>query len=330
MGSKYRLLTWIHDIVQGLKFDTVLDGFSGSGVVGYLFKTMGKRVISNDFLKFSHHIANALVANNHHVITGADMDLLLKNNPSRKDFISEKFEGIFFGPEDNQFLDNTWSNLKKLDSEEKVSLALTALFLSCLRRQPRGVFTISGIDGRYDDGRQDLRMSLEEHFIRAVAGQKRVIFDNGKSNFSLNQSIYDVDPAGIDLVYLDPPYIPRSDDNCYIKRYHFLEGLATYWNGVTIIESSKVKKIQKRYTPFSYRKQAQEAFENLFARFRNSIIVLSYSSNGYPSLDELMAWMKKAKSTVTVHENDHRYHFGTHSQVDSSRVLVKEYLIVGI
>ena len=29
-----------------------------------------------------------------------------------------------------------------------------------------------------------------------------------------------------DLVYLDPPYAPPSDDNDYIKRYHFLEGLS--------------------------------------------------------------------------------------------------------
>ena len=41
----------------------------------------------------------------------------------------------------------------------------------------------------------------------------------------------DGDALDVDLVYLDPPYVPRADDNCYIKRYHFLEGLSTYWQG---------------------------------------------------------------------------------------------------
>ena len=39
--------------------------------------------------------------------------------------------------------------------------------------------------------------------------------------------------AGADLVYLDPPYAPPRDDNDYLKRYWFLEGLATYWDNGT-------------------------------------------------------------------------------------------------
>lgn len=67
-----------------------------------------------------------------------------------------------------------------------------------------------------------------------------------------------------------------------MKRYQFLEGLSCYWSGVTIMEETRVKKIAKPYTPFSYRKSAVDAFDRLFRMYRNSIIVLSYSSNGYP------------------------------------------------
>ena len=55
-------------------------------------------------------------------------------------------------------------------------------------------------------------------------------------------------------MYFDPPYVPRADDNCYMKRYHFLEGLSCYWKGLRIMENTRVKKIEKPYTPFSYRK----------------------------------------------------------------------------
>ncbi len=35
MGSKRRLLPWIHGVLAGLDFETALDLFSGSGSVGY-------------------------------------------------------------------------------------------------------------------------------------------------------------------------------------------------------------------------------------------------------------------------------------------------------
>jgi DNA adenine methylase/adenine-specific DNA-methyltransferase len=88
-----------------------------------------------------------------------------------------------------------------------------------------------------------------------------------------------------------------------------------------------VKKIAKRYTPFSYRRTALDAFGRLFARYANSTIVLSYSSNGYPDLAQLEALLRQHKRTIRIFERPHRYHFGTHDAVE--RASVSEYLIVG-
>src|SRR5262249_9230180 len=129
------------------------------------------------------------------------------------------------------------------------------------------------------------------------------------------------------LVYLDPPYVPRADDNCYIKRYHFLEGLSCYWEGLEILDDSRVKKVKKPYTPFSYRATAIDAFDRLFRHFRDSILVLSYSSNGYPDLDVLSGLMRRYKATVEVFRRNHRYHFGTHRAAVRNDVI--EYLVVG-
>ena len=139
--------------------------------------------------------------------------------------------------------------------------------------------------------------------------------------------VFDLKPSGIDLVYLDPPYVPRSDDNCYMKRYHFLEGLSCYWKGVRIMERTRVKKIEKPYTPFSYRRTAVEAFDRMFRLYRDSIIVLSYGSNGYPDREMIENILGRYKQSVTTYEKPHRYHFGTHEGVE--RATVNEYLIVG-
>ena len=61
MGSKHRLLPWIHSVLCTLDFETAADPFVGSGCVAYLLKAMGKRVTASDFLNFPAVIASATV-----------------------------------------------------------------------------------------------------------------------------------------------------------------------------------------------------------------------------------------------------------------------------
>ena len=329
MGSKHKLVPWIHDILKEIEFQTVLDGFSGSAVVSYLFKAMDKNVYTNDFLHFSSLIAKGLVENQCHTLNSDDVDLLFSEAADSRNFIATTFKDIFYSKQELIFLDKVSANILKLSSKYKSALAYAALFRACIKKQPRGVFTVSGNLERYNDGRRDLQISLAEHFLEQVAIYNNLVFDNSRDNLSFNQNIFEFNNSLYkpDLVYLDPPYVRRSDDNCYVKRYHFLEGLSKYWEGERIMTNTKVKKIQKKYTPFSYRKTSVSAFNMLFNKFSNSILVLSYSSNAYPDLDALVSIMKKVKKDVTVHEKPHRYHFGNHANVQRS--LVKEYLIIG-
>lgn len=327
MGSKHRLLPWIHKILSGHDFETTIDAFSGSGCVAYLFKAMGKQVITNDFLNLSTTIAKALIENPGHQLTDERLAQLLIYDPRHKRFIERTFSGIFYTPRDLRFLDRVSWNIRKLDNEHDQAVALAALIRSCVKRQPRGVFTIAGDPERYKDGRRDLRLSLQEHFLEQVSVYNDAAFDNGQQNQARYGDVFEWDGEPVDLVYMDPPYVPRSDDNCYMKRYHFLEGLSCYWEGKSIMPESKVKKIDKPYTPFSYRRTAIEAFDKMFRLFADSTLVLSYSSNGYPDLGELRRIMRRHKHSVDVFERAHRYHFGNHGAV--KRAQVHEYLIIG-
>jgi DNA adenine methylase/adenine-specific DNA-methyltransferase len=327
MGSKHRLLPWIHGVLRNLPFETASDPFVGSGCVAYLLKAMGKRVIASDFLNFPAVLAAATIANSKHRLDGPAVKRLLAPASNGPDFIEKTFGGIFYTREDLRFLDRVSANVENLEHPHQRALARAALIRSCLKKQPRGVFTVSGDLAHYDDGRRDLRLSIEEHFLEQVEVFNHIVFDNGRRHTVKRADVFSLKPRGVDLAYLDPPYVPRSDDNCYMKRYHFLEGLSCYWKGVRIMEDTRVKKIEKPYTPFSYRKSAIEAFDRLFRLYRNSIIVLSYSSNGYPDREELEALLRRYKTTVTAYEKPHRYHFGTHDSVE--RAEVHEYLIVG-
>lgn len=328
MGSKYRLLPWIHTVLSDLAFESAADAFSGSGCVGYLFKAMGKRVATNDFLNLGTTLAKALIENPGRQFTEASLKVLLETDREHERFIEKTFSGIFFTPKDLRFLDQASWNIRKLAEPYEQAIARSALIRSCVKRQPRGVFTIAGDPDKYKDGRRDLKLSLHEHFLEQVQVYNDAAFDNGQRNAAHCGDVFDWQlPAPVDLVYMDPPYVPRADDNCYMKRYHFLEGLSCYWEGKTLMPETKVKKIEKPYTPFSYRKDAIDAFDRMFRKFADSILVLSYSSNGYPDLAVLRRLMRKYKPSVEIFERAHRYHFGTHQAV--KRAQVQEYLIVG-
>lgn len=326
MGAKQRLLPWIHSVLRNLDFETALDPFSGSGSVAYLMKSMDRRVVAIDFLNMAATLAQATVANNSQRLNGRDIRVLLDLAPDADDFIERTFSGVFYTPEDLSFLDRVEANLKRLDHSNKKALARSALIRSCLKRQPRGVFTVSGDLSRYDDGRRDLRLSLEEHFLEQIEVFNGAVFSNGRRNHAVRADFFSDRKRAVDLVYLDPPYVPRSDDNCYIKRYHFLEGLSDYWRGEEIDFNTKVRKIKKRFTPFSYRRTAIDAFGKVFQRYKASMIVLSYSSNGFPDLETLEGLLAQTKRRIDVHKRPHRYHFGTHKSV--KRAAVEEYLIV--
>lgn len=327
MGSKTRLLPWIFETLDSLDFESALDPFSGTGSVSYLMKSMGRRVIASDFLNFTTTVARATIENNQVHLDGKAIKRLLDPAPSAHDFIERTFNKVFYTPEDLRFLDRVSGNIPELDNPHQQALAFAALFRSCLKRQPRGVFTISGDLSRYDDGRRDLKLSIEEHFLEQIEVYNNAVFDNGRRNQAQRSDLFDLPPRKVDLVYLDPPYVPRSDDNCYIKRYHFLEGLSCYWQDLPVDLNTKVKKIAKRYTPFSYRRTALDAFDRMFAKFKGSTIALSYSSNSFPDLEQIESLLKRYKSSIRVFTKPHRYHFGTHAGVE--RAAATEYLIVG-
>jgi adenine-specific DNA-methyltransferase len=239
MGSKHRLLPWIHGVLRALPFETAADPFVGSGCVAYLLKVMGKRVIASDFLNFPAVLARATVANSKHRLDGSALKQLVAPRRNGPHFIEETFAGIFYAPEDLRVLDRVSANIENLEHPHVRALARAALIRSCLKKQPRGVFTVSGDLSHYDDGRRDLRLSINEHFIEQVGAFNRVVFDNGRRQTVKRADVFSLQPNGVDLVYLDPPYVPRSDDNCYMKRYHFLEGLSCFWKGVRIMERSE-------------------------------------------------------------------------------------------
>lgn len=171
-------------------------------------------------------------------------------------------------------------------------------------------------------------MTLQEHFLENAHTFNGAVFDNGRNNMAYNCDIFEID-VNADLVYLDPPYYTPNSDNDYTRRYHFVEGLVRNWDGVEIQQDTVTKKFKRYETPFANKQTVYQAFEALFERFRNSIIVVSYSSNSIPDKTELVAMLKEHKKTVRVFQIHHLYSFGTHAhKVGNNANKVREFVFI--
>ena len=326
MGSKNKIIFDIWEQLSKLEFESVVDGFAGSNVVGYFLKSKGKRVITNDFMSFSYINSKAIIENSTERLNNEDIKFLLKKNVNNG-FIQNTFRDIFFSEAENEFLDRVRQNISEFDNQFKSALALSALVRASIKKRSRGIFTFVG--ERYDDGRLDMKKSIEEHFIESIDIFNKAVFYNGHCNESYNIRSEQF-AIKADLVYLDPPYFTPKSDNDYVRRYHFVEGLVRNWEGLAIQEHSIVKKFESYKSPFAKKDTVYSAFDELFKKNQNSFIAISYSSNSLPNKDELIEMLSKYKSNVVVHEIDHTYSFGNQNhKIGNKNNRVKEYLFIG-
>ena len=327
MGSKNKILPYIRDITREFDFSSAIDLFSGSGIVSYMLKSEGKAVISNDYMALGSTFSKALIENNSEILPLKLAKKLLCKNEKNDKFVQSNFKDLYFTDEENILIDNIRANIRSLRNPYKKALALSALCRACTKKRPRGIFTYIG--NRYDDGRKDLKTSLEDHFINAVDIFNNAVFDNKKINLSSRKDAMDLNSSG-NFVYMDPPYYSLCSDNEYIRRYHFIEGICCNWEGVEMQWHTKTKKFKNYPTPFSHKENAKDAFDKLFDKYKKSIILVSYSSNCLPTLDEMVEMLAKYKKDVKVLSIDYRYSFANQKEnMSTNKNMVKEYLFLG-
>jgi DNA adenine methylase len=294
-----------------------------------MLKAQGKRVLTNDYMAMSHVFAKAMVENDDVLLSHDDAAQLLLPSIHADGFVESTFKDLYFTQAENRLIDQIRANSIRLSSPKKRAIAKAALIRACLKKRPRGIFTYVG--HRYDDGRKDLRMSFEEQYLDAVRAINGAIFEGAvKGHKARWGDAMSLEAPEGSLVYMDPPYYSPFSDNEYVRRYHFVEGLARDWEGVTIQEHTKTKKFKSYPTPFSTLRGAYSAFDSLFRRFQANILLVSYSSNSLPTLEDMVELMSKYKPHVDVIPIDYRYSFGTQShKKGDNRNNVQEYLFVG-
>ena len=315
-GSKNKIIKWIDYHTKNLKFNSVLDAFGGTGCVGYMFKKNGKQVYYNDSLKFNYYVGLALIENTGIVLENKDVDFILTKHSNIKypSFIFDTFHDIYFTDDENKWLDIVITNIEQIEDKYKKSLAFYALFQSCIIKRPYNLFHRKNLYIRTAEversfgNKKTWDTPFEEHFIKFVEEINNAVFDNGKKNKVFHSDIIDLDIQA-DLVYIDTPYISSKGIGVnYFDFYHFLEGVVFYnqWPDM-IDEKSKHKKIKNGKNEWCNKGEIHKAFERLFDKYKNSLLVVSYRDDGTPTVDELIKMIGKHKKSIEVEKLDHKY-----------------------
>ena len=105
-GSKLKIVEWIWGNIKDIEFESVLDAFGGTGVVGYFLKTKSKQVFYNDILKSDYYIGTTLIENDDTRLTGDEIDFLLHPHPDidYPTFIQDTFSDIYYTDAENRWL----------------------------------------------------------------------------------------------------------------------------------------------------------------------------------------------------------------------------------
>ncbi len=331
-GSKLKLIPWILDSVRELSFHTVLDAFGGTGAVSYAFKSIGKGVTYNDYLDFNRVVGLALVANQTTRLSDDDMDFVLRRHGdvAYDDFIARSFSGIFFTDAENQWLDVVVQNIHRIDDPIKQAVAFYAIFQSCIIKRPYNLFHRANLYMRLSEvtrsfgNKTTWDAPFETHFRSFVAEVNRHVFDSGVECAAVCGDAGHV-PGTFDLVYVDPPYVNKAGLGVdYLDFYHFLEGVMDYKNwGDRLDRKRKHLPLKGERSPWSSNDTIHAAFRDLFARFSDSTLVVSYRSDGVPSEQELVEMVRAVKGDVRL------LRYGGYKYALSKNSNSQEVLIVG-
>ena len=331
-GSKVKLANWIWESISDLDFGTCLDVFGGTGAVAYKLKQVGKQVTYNDVLRFNYYFGQALIENKEVKLSLGDVDWLLSRHADIEypTFVADTFHDIYFTDEENAWIDQTITNICHLKNPYKFALAFFALSQSCLIKRPYNLFHRKNLYMRLADVDRSFgnKSTWDKPFVEAfrsfVGEANRAVFDNGRDNRAMNFDACEV-PGDYDLVYVDSPYISgRGTGVNYRGFYHFLEGLTMYdeWKEHVDFET-KHRRLKRQPSPWTDQEQIYGAFDRLFRRYQDSILVVSYRSDGIPSEDELVSLLGQYKQDVRVE------HYGRYQYVLSTNSKTKELLLIG-
>lgn len=318
IGSKKSLLPFIHHVYEeifneydGIRFGDV---FSGSGVVSQSFALKGCKVISNDIEKYSFIITKSLTCCCYSSSLQKYIDELNESNDRIKGLFYNNFsEGggkMFFTPENAERFDFMRSKIeedRKTLSDQDYVFLLASLISSMDK--------IANTTSVYGAFLKNYKKSAQQKlFIQPIHQNIKIPHECLVFSMDVNKL---VNILSFDCIYLDPPYNQRQ----YSANYSPLNFAVEYHPDLKV--RGKTSILEGNYiSPYSQKKKAKEAMEDLIENIQAKHILLSYNDEGIIPIEELQEILISRGSVCLYAKQYKRYK----SQQNNGQRNVEEWL----
>ena len=323
-GSKLKLLPNVLQLANRVPFKIIFDGFSGSTRVSQAFARLGYQVIANDVATWSKVFATCYLKNTQDRQYYKNIIEHLNNLPPKDGWFTENYGGDALNPFSSSLdgLKKPWQihNTRKLDSirDEIDRLALpeaeTCVLLTSL------ILALDQVDSTLGHFASYLNQWSPRSY-KTMHLRIPMLFKSAAEHRVFQEDIFTLLPCiEADLAYYDPPYgsnnekMPPSRVR-YAAYYHLwttvclndkpeLFGRANRRADTSdTIASSVFEEFRRNETG---RFMAVEAIDRLLAQTQSRFIILSYSSGGRATAEELNGVLQKNGTIIEVIKTNYK------------------------
>ena len=323
-GSKRKLLPHILSLIRKVKPKTVLDGFAGTTRVSQALSQSGYTVIANDVSAWSEVFATCYLLNQHPRSHYTPLIEHLNHLPPEEGWFTENYggdpgEGCSVGADG---LKKPWQrkNTRRLDA---IRNEIDRLKLSSVERSVLLTSLIYALD-EVDSTLGHFASYLNEWSSRSYKPlwlTTPALIPKRAPHEVHRKDIFNLVPdVEVDLAYFDPPYGSNNDKMPpsrvrYAAYYHL-------WTSVCLNDQPELFGKAKRRSDTSdvvapsvfeeFRRNesgrliAVEAIRQVLKKAKARHILLSYSSGGRATAEELNAVIAENGKLVEAREVDHR------------------------
>jgi adenine-specific DNA-methyltransferase len=323
-GSKLKLLPYILQLAHKVKPKSVFDGFAGTTRVSQAFAQIGYKVVSNDISVWSKVFGLCYLKNKKDKKHYQKIINHLNALPEKDGWFTENYGGLPNGKNSSETdgFKKPWQiqNTRKLDAireeidclnldEVEKSVVLTSLILA-----------LDQVDSTLGHYAAYLNEWSPRSFNKLKLKVPR-LFESEKEHEVFSGDIFKtIENVKTDLAYFDPPYglnnekMPPSRVR-YSAYYHL-------WTTIVLNDKPEVFGKAKRRNDTSdtlassvfeeFRKNgsekfiAVEAIEKLLAKTQAKHIILSYSSGGRATAENLYEILEQAGKIIDVQKVNYR------------------------
>ena len=318
IGSKRTLLPLFAPVfdkyLSPSSTSTFADYFCGTGAVSAFIQARypGVTIHCNDLQTYATTITSARLATyTNEEIGELRTHLYTMSSSLTNGFFTTHYKGKYFTEENCQRLDGARQYLQAIQGE--ISPKLHTFLLASLISSADTVANTASVYSAY-------LKKIKPSALKPLKLTYLPTPDTTPSEvIATTENVCTLDCDKLfDVLYLDPPYNSRQ----YGSNYHVLETIATYdeptLSGITLLPS---------YVRSSFcskaKQNALEALRSVIERFKWKVVMLSYSSDGIMTLEEIVGLLL-VRGRVIVYKVDYK-RFQSHGK-DKKEVV--EYLIV--